>query len=71
MDAQSSWPEPERVPVDDHARGTGEDVTEVTMRALFNSKALRDRVTERDGADERGRETLGGLAAYVESHRRR
>ncbi len=41
------------------------------MRALFNSKALRDRVTERDGADERGRETLGRLAAYVESHRRR
>jgi hypothetical protein len=37
----------------------GEDVTEVTMRALFNTKSRRDAVTERYGADERGRETLG------------
>ena len=49
----------------------GEDVTEVTMRALFNTRAQRDEVIERYGADERGRETLGRLAAYVESSRRR
>ena len=49
----------------------GEDVTEVTMRALFNTRAQRDEVIERYGADERGRETLGRLAAYVESRRRR
>ena len=49
----------------------GEDVTEVTMRALFNTKAQRDEVIERYGADERGRETLGRLVAYVESSRRR
>jgi uncharacterized protein YndB with AHSA1/START domain len=49
----------------------GEDVTEVTMRALFNTKAQRDEVIERYGAVERGRETLGRLAAYVESRRGR
>ena len=48
-----------------------EDVTEVTMRALLNTKAQRDEVIERYGADERGRETLGRLAAYVESRQRR
>ena len=41
------------------------------MRALFNTRAQRDEVIERYGADERGRETLGRLAAYVESRRRR
>jgi hypothetical protein len=35
----------------------GEDVTEVTMRALLNTKAQRD--DERYGADERGREADG------------
>ena len=40
------------------------------MRALFNTNAQRDEVIERDGADERSRETLGRLAAYVESSRR-
>jgi hypothetical protein len=48
-----------------------EDVTEVTIRALFNTQAQRDEVIERYGADERGCETLGRLAAYVESRRRR
>jgi hypothetical protein len=47
----------------------GEDVTEVTMRALVNTSAQRDEVIERQVADERGRETLGRLAAYVESRR--
>ena len=36
----------------------GEDVTEATMRAQFSTKAQRG-------------ETLGRLAAYVETHRRR
>jgi uncharacterized protein YndB with AHSA1/START domain len=49
----------------------GEDVTEVTMRALFNTRAQRDQVIERYRADEGGRETLERLAAYVESRRRR
>jgi hypothetical protein len=48
-----------------------ENVTEVTMWALFGTKAQRGEVIERYGADERGRETLGRLAAYVESRRRR
>ena len=49
----------------------GEDATEVTLRALFNTKAQRDEVIERYGADVRGRETLGRLAAYVKSRRGR
>ena len=49
----------------------GEDLTEVTTRALFNTRAQRDEVIERYRADERGRETLGRLAAYVEPRRRR
>jgi hypothetical protein len=49
----------------------GEAVTEVTMRALFNTTSQRDAVIERHGADECGRETLGRLAAHVESRRRR
>jgi uncharacterized protein YndB with AHSA1/START domain len=39
--------------------------TEVTMRALFNTRAQRDDVVARFGALERGQETLGRLAAYV------
>ena len=41
------------------------------MRALFNTKGQRDEVIERYSADERGRETLGRPATYVESRRRR
>ena len=45
------------------------------MHVLFNTEGQRDQVIqalgERYGADERGRETLGRLAAYVESRRRR
>ena len=47
------------------------DVTELTMRALFNTKEQRDEVVERYGAIERGQETLARLAAYVESRRGR
>jgi uncharacterized protein YndB with AHSA1/START domain len=47
------------------------DVTELTMRALFNTKEQRDEVVERYGAIERGRETLGRLAAYVEARKGR
>lgn len=39
--------------------------TEVTMRALFASKAQRDLVVEKYGAIEGGKQTLGRLAAYV------
>ena len=49
----------------------GEDVTAGDDAALSNAKAQRDEVIERYGADERGRETLLRLAAYVESSRRR
>ena len=45
------------------------EVTELTMRALFNTKEQRDEVVERYGAIERGRETLGRLAAYVEARK--
>ena len=48
----------------------GGDVTEVTMRALVSTRAQREEVIEQV-ADERDRETLGRLAAYVESRRRR
>src|SRR5437867_183118 len=60
----------ERVAVDDHARGPGRGRREVTMRAEFNTEAQCDEVIERYSADERGRETLGRLAAYVQSSRR-
>jgi uncharacterized protein YndB with AHSA1/START domain len=39
--------------------------TEVTMRAVFKTKAQRDEVVERYGAIEGGRQTLGRLALYV------
>lgn len=39
--------------------------TEVTMRALFQTKARRDEVVERYHAIEGGRQTLGRLAQYV------
>jgi uncharacterized protein YndB with AHSA1/START domain len=39
--------------------------TEVTMRAVFKSKAQRDEAVERFGAVEGGRQTLGRLEAYV------
>jgi uncharacterized protein YndB with AHSA1/START domain len=39
--------------------------TEVTMRAVFASKARRDLVVERYGAIEGGKQTLGRLDAYV------
>jgi len=44
---------------------------EVTMGALFNTEAQRDKVIQWYGAVERGRETRGPLAAYVDSRRRR
>ena len=47
------------------------ETTEITMRALFNTKEQRDEVIERYGAIERGRETLGRLAAYVEARKGR
>jgi len=43
--------------------------TELTMRALFNTKRQRDEVVERYGAIERGQETLARLATYVEVKR--
>jgi len=39
--------------------------TEVTMRALFRTKARRDEVVERYGAIEGGKQTLGRLRGYV------
>ncbi len=39
--------------------------TEVTMRALFKTKAMRDEVVERYSAIEGGKQTLGRLAMYV------
>ena len=41
------------------------DTTEVTMRAVFSTRAQRDEVVERYGAIEGGRQTLGRLALYV------
>ncbi len=39
--------------------------TEVTMRAVFRTRAQRDEVVERYGAIEGGKQTLGRLALYV------
>jgi uncharacterized protein YndB with AHSA1/START domain len=39
--------------------------TEVTMRAMFKTKAMRDEIVERFGAIEGGKQTLGRLATYV------
>jgi uncharacterized protein YndB with AHSA1/START domain len=39
--------------------------TEVTRRALFQTKEQRDEVVERYHAIEGGKQTLGRLAAYV------
>ena len=39
--------------------------TEITMRALFQTRQQRDEVVERYHAIEGGRQTLGRLAAYV------
>lgn len=39
--------------------------TEVTMRAVFQTKAQRDEVVEKYGAIEGGKQTLGRLAAYI------
>lgn len=39
--------------------------TEVTMRAVFKTKAMRDEVVERYGAIEGANQTLGRLAMYV------
>lgn len=39
--------------------------TEVTVRAVFKTKAQRDEVVERYGAIEGGKQTLGRLAAYT------
>jgi uncharacterized protein YndB with AHSA1/START domain len=39
--------------------------TEVTMRAVFKTKAQRDEVVERYDAIEGGKQTLGRLAIYV------
>ena len=41
------------------------DATEVTMHAVFKTKAQRDEVVERYGAIEGGKQTLGRLALYV------
>jgi len=41
--------------------------TEVTMRALFKTKELRDKVVKEYGAIEGGKQTLGRLATYVAS----
>ena len=43
----------------------------MTRRLIHFMLAQRDEVIERYSADERCRETLGRLAAYVESRRRR
>jgi len=43
--------------------------TEITLRALFNTKAQRDYVVEHYNAVEGGRETLERLAGYVEELR--
>jgi uncharacterized protein YndB with AHSA1/START domain len=43
-------------------RGTA---TEVTMRAVFKTKAQRDEVVEQYGAIAGGNQTLGKLAAYI------
>jgi uncharacterized protein YndB with AHSA1/START domain len=39
--------------------------TDITMRALFKTKAQRDEVVEKFGAIEGGKQTLGRLAAYI------
>ncbi len=39
--------------------------TEVTMRAVFKTKAMRDEVVDRFGAIEGGKQTLGRLAGYI------
>jgi uncharacterized protein YndB with AHSA1/START domain len=44
--------------------GRGE-ATELTLRSVFRTKALRDRVVEEYGAIEGGRQTLARLAAHV------
>ena len=44
------------------ARGAA---TELTLRSVFRTKALRDRVVEEYGAIEGGRQTLARLAAHV------
>lgn len=42
-------------------------VTEVTLRALFPSKAARDQAVREVGAIEGGEQTLAKLAAYAEA----
>ena len=42
--------------------------TEITLRAIFKTRAQRDRVVEHYGAIEGGRQTLGRLAAFIESN---
>ena len=42
-----------------------ENVTDVTLRALFQTKEQRDEAIERYGAIEGGKQTLGRLATYV------
>ena len=41
--------------------------TELTLRSVFHTKALRDQVVEEFGAVEGAEQTLGRLAGYVES----
>jgi uncharacterized protein YndB with AHSA1/START domain len=41
--------------------------TEITLRSLFRTKEQRDEVVERYHAIEGGRQTLGRLAAYVDT----
>ena len=47
------------------------DATEVTMHAVFNTKAQRDEVVERYGAIEGGKQTLDRLAIYVATLRQK
>ncbi len=39
--------------------------TRIEMRTVFPTRELRDRAVQQHGAVERGRQTLGDLAAYV------
>jgi uncharacterized protein YndB with AHSA1/START domain len=46
------------------------EATEITMRAVFPTAALRDRAVEQYHAVEGGRQTLDSLAAYITEQER-
>jgi len=46
------------------------DTTEITMRTVFPTAALRDRAVEEHHAIEGGRQTLDSLAAYINGQTR-